>query len=169
MIRGEIVKLTNRMDALFPKMNNADLTEEDIRMLLGLLWDGSVRLYQRVDARLKGPPRQALGSKMNTWTHIHGNSSSNTCFRRSTTIKNTAFLGSLPFQNMLLKAILLFPMEAAWRALHSFLLLHPVLGLYLNIHRYLAVSRSLFSGCWEFGDNPNPVYQSFEYLFILVS
>lgn len=85
--------------SLYQRLESADLTFNDISMSLGLMKHCSIRLSQKVDNRLKGPPRPAMGREMDIPTEENGPLNSNTNSKQSSAIYYNAHSGPLPIPN----------------------------------------------------------------------
>lgn len=72
IMREEINKLKIKLVSLSQRMVSADLTIEDIPLLLELLKNRSTFLSQEVDAQLERPPSSAKGRKIYIPTGAYG-------------------------------------------------------------------------------------------------
>lgn len=86
-------------------MNSADLTFDDMKLLLGLLEHHYNCLSQEVDAQLEQPHHTAMNRKMDILTDNHEASTSNTYFRRLSATYDTTHSGPLPFLGTLFSTI----------------------------------------------------------------
>lgn len=116
---GEISEQTNKLISLFlslshslslssavslslllaQRIKSGDLTFDSIRTSLHLLKHRSIHLSLEIDARLEGPPRFAMDSKIDILTDNHGPSNSSTNLRLSSATYHTARFRTLPFPN----------------------------------------------------------------------
>lgn len=105
MIRGEIAKRTCKLVSLSQRNINADLTFDDIQMLLNLLKNRSFCLSLELNAQLEVPPRSAIDGNMDIPPGDHVPTDSNTNFGWSSATYHNAHSEPLRFRNTPFPAI----------------------------------------------------------------
>lgn len=167
MIRGEIAKQTIELVSLSQRMEIADLTFNDIRVLLDLLRHCSVCPFKKVSARLEGSPRPAIGPKLKIATNDHEPHNSNPNYGRAKATYHIAHSRPLPFQ--ILFFLLSYHLLSAWRALCSFLVLFLILRSYFKTQaRPLADFWYLLPRCSGPSDGPFLFSSVMDYLSYLL-
>lgn len=106
MICWEIAKLTSELISFCQRMESADLTFNDIIMLLDHLKHHHICLSPKEKARLEGFSCPATECKVEITTDDQGPSKCNIIFRLTPAFYHTPYHGQLPFLNTPFSAIL---------------------------------------------------------------